>query len=179
MIKLKKIRPKDLKEIHKIAYTKTSPRWAQMNAPYFNEYEAQDYDSFLANHEKFFMREHGILGIYDKRKIIGVVSSYWESVVTRWLEIGIVIYDETQCNKGLGKQALSQWIDLCFELHPEIERVGFTTWSGNLAMIALGERLSMTQEACIRKVRYYNGVYYDSIKYGVLRDEWRAYREEH
>nr|MCX4136420.1 GNAT family N-acetyltransferase [Vibrio parahaemolyticus]MCX4136492.1 GNAT family N-acetyltransferase [Vibrio parahaemolyticus]MCZ6386917.1 GNAT family N-acetyltransferase [Vibrio parahaemolyticus]MCZ6386980.1 GNAT family N-acetyltransferase [Vibrio parahaemolyticus] len=28
------------------------------------------------------------------------------------------------------------------------------------------------QEARLRKVRYYNGEYYDSVKYGVLRSEW-------
>ena len=39
-------------------------------------------------------------------------------------------------------------------------------------MMKVAEKLGMTKEAVIRKVRYYNGTYYDSIKYGVLRDEW-------
>lgn len=25
----------------------------------------------------------------------------------------------------------------------------------------------------MKKVRYYNGKYYDSMKYGILRDEWK------
>jgi RimJ/RimL family protein N-acetyltransferase len=41
-------------------------------------------------------------------------------------------------------------------------------------MIRVGEKLGMTMEARIRKVRYYEGVYYDSIRMGILREEWEA-----
>lgn len=50
--------------------------------------------------------------------------------------------------------------------------MGLTTWSGNPGMMRLSEKLGMSQEARIRKVRYYKGTYYDSIKYGILRDEF-------
>ena len=39
-------------------------------------------------------------------------------------------------------------------------------------MIRLAEKLGLICEARIRKVRYFNGVYYDSIKYGILREEF-------
>ena len=39
-------------------------------------------------------------------------------------------------------------------------------------MIRLAEKLVLICEARIRKVRYFNGVYYDSIKYGILREEF-------
>ena len=32
----------------------------------------------------------------------------------------------------------------------------------------------MKMEARIRKVRFYNGEYYDSIRMGILREEWEA-----
>ncbi|MGF7127337.1 RimJ/RimL family protein N-acetyltransferase [Natronobacillus azotifigens] len=32
----------------------------------------------------------------------------------------------------------------------------------------------MTLEARLRKCRYYNGEYYDSIRMGLLREEWEA-----
>lgn len=41
-------------------------------------------------------------------------------------------------------------------------------------MIRVGEKLGMQLEARIRKVRYYDGVYYDSIRMGMLREEWEA-----
>lgn len=37
-------------------------------------------------------------------------------------------------------------------------------------MIRLGEKLGMKMEARIRKVRYYEGNYYDSIRMGILRE---------
>ncbi|GMK48630.1 hypothetical protein PghCCS26_57600 [Paenibacillus glycanilyticus] len=53
-------------------------------------------------------------------------------------------------------------------------RVGLTTWSGNNRMIRCAEKLGMTMEARIRKVRLYNGEYYDSIRMGILREEWEG-----
>lgn len=44
--------------------------------------------------------------------------------------------------------------------------------NGNIRMMKAAEKLGMLQEARIRKVRYYNDEYYDSVKYGILREEW-------
>lgn len=39
-------------------------------------------------------------------------------------------------------------------------------------MIAVGEKLGMQMEARLRKCRFYNDTYYDSIRMGLLREEW-------
>lgn len=39
--------------------------------------------------------------------------------------------------------------------------------SGNIRMMKAAEKLGMLQEARIRKVRYYNDEYYDSVKYAI------------
>jgi len=44
-------------------------------------------------------------------------------------------------------------------------------------MIRVGEKLGVQLEANIRKVRYYEGVYYNSIRMGMLREEWDAQKE--
>ncbi|GIA26089.1 acetyltransferase [Vibrio cholerae] len=49
-----------------------------------------------------------------------------------------------------------------------------TTWSGNDRMMSLATKLGLKQEALLRKVRYYQGIYYDSVKYGVIRSEWEV-----
>lgn len=46
-----------------------------------------------------------------------------------------------------------------------------TTWSGNGAMMAVAEKLGFLKEGQFRKVRYYQGQDYDSMKYGILREE--------
>lgn len=111
-------------------------------------------------------------GIYVDDVLIGDMSRYWENKETRWLEIGIVIYDENYWSGGYGTNALRQWITKTFNDYPEIEHIGLTTWSGNIRMMKAAEKLGMLQEARIRKVRYWQGEYHDSVKYGILRDEW-------
>jgi len=60
-----------------------------------------------------------------------------------------------------------------YKKFPEIQHIGLTTWSGNPRMIKLAEKLNLVCEARIPKVRYYKGIYYDSIKYGILRENFK------
>lgn len=39
-------------------------------------------------------------------------------------------------------------------------------------MIRVGEKLGMQMEGRMRNVRFYEGKYYDSIRMGMLREEW-------
>lgn len=101
----------------------------------------------------------------------GTVSYYWECRSTRWLECGIVIYDPQFWNGGYGTEAVKLWVGWLFE-NIDVERIGMTTWSGNGRMMKCAEKAGFTLEGRLRKVRYYDGVYYDSIRYGILREEW-------
>lgn len=40
-------------------------------------------------------------------------------------------------------------------------------------MMHLAEKIGLKKEAQIRRVRYFQGFYYDSVKYGILRSEWK------
>lgn len=171
-IELKKIFKEDLRRIYKIQYSSEYPEWAKYNAPYFNEYKLISYDQFLISNQVPFLISDNVRSIVVNDEIVGIVTRYWENKDTRWLEVGIVIYDETFWNKGIALKVLKVWIDKCFIDFPEIERVGLATWSGNLGMMRVSEKLGMTLEARIRKARYYNNYYYDSIKYGILREEF-------
>ncbi|UCE08285.1 MAG: GNAT family N-acetyltransferase, partial [bacterium] len=107
---------------------------------------------------------------YEK-KMIGTVNYYWENQKTRWLEVGIDIYVTGYWNRGPGTEALTLWISHLFKIF-EVERIGLTTWSGNIRMMKCAEKLGMKLEGRLRRCRYYQGHYYDSIRYGVLREEW-------
>ena len=60
---------------------------------------------------------------------------------------------------------------IIFQETDALEHIGMTTWNGNGAMMAVAEKLGFLKEGQIRKVRYYQGHYYDSMKYGILREE--------
>ncbi|SBS35045.1 Putative ribosomal N-acetyltransferase YdaF [Marinomonas spartinae] len=84
--------------------------------------------------------------------------------------------DPNDWGKGIAAIAVPLWVSYLFQTK-DIERVGMTTWSGNPRMMSLALKLGFQQEARLRKVRYYDGKYYDSVKYGVLRSEWQARRK--
>ncbi|MDK2865955.1 MAG: hypothetical protein PWP51_105 [Clostridiales bacterium] len=56
----------------------------------------------------------------------------------------------------------------------ELVGIGLTTWSGNQRMMALAEKLGLKKEAVYRKARIVKGEYFDSVSYGILRDEWET-----
>jgi RimJ/RimL family protein N-acetyltransferase len=150
--------------------------WTKFNGPYF-PYEPPTRESFEKEEfAKLTKGENSLLVTVDD-KPVGSVSYYWECKSTRWLEAGIAIYDSNYWNKGIGTQALELWITHLLKTQ-EIERVGATTWSGNPGMIACAIKAEMRLEAQLRKVRYYQGQYYDSVKFGVLREEWRLLHPE-
>lgn len=115
-------------------YSSENPKWSKYNAPYFNEFKFIDLETFLLkNHHEYYLSER-VLGIFFNNKPVGIVTYYWENFATRWLEIGIIIYDNCIWSKGIGLTALNKWIKICFDKFPEIQHIGLTTWSGNLGI---------------------------------------------
>lgn len=144
--------------------------WTRWNGPYI----PYEHPTFEAYESRMFQRLRAgqLARVIDvDGDPVGVVTFYWQDERTRWLEAGVVIYDPARWGQGIATRALTQWVTHLFETQV-IERVGMTTWSGHARMMACAERLGFTLEGRLRKVRYHEGVYYDSIKYGVLRQEW-------
>ena len=145
-------------------------KWTKFNGPYF-PYSTPSFSDFEGNLYTKLSEGREALLIEFEHLPVGSVSCYWENEKTRWLEAGIVIYDHNCWGNKIGRKALILWLTHLFNTH-EIARVGMTTWSGNPGMMACAKSLGLKLEATLRKVRYHQGFYYDSVKYGVLREEW-------
>lgn len=170
---LKKFEEKYIDTIFDIGYKDDLPEWSKWDGPYFEEYKSYNsIDEYRGSPDWKFLLKDRCRCILVDDKPIGMVSRVWIDKKTRWMEIGIVIYDESYWSNGYGYEALKMWISQTFKDFKEIEHIGLTTWSGNIRMMKLSEKLGMKREAQIRKVRFWQGVYYDSVKYGVLRCEW-------
>lgn len=171
---IRPIEARDLPILWELTYKEENPEWKQWNAPYF-PHETKTLETYLESAEKY-------IGCEDRRiievngRIVGTLSYYWEHEPSNWLEMGILFYRSPNWGKGLGTRALKLWIDHLFSTM-SVPRVGFVTWSGNYRMIRVGEKLGMTMEARIRNVRQYKEEYYDSIRMGLLREEWEAMKE--
>ncbi|WPK13337.1 GNAT family protein [Lysinibacillus louembei] len=166
---IRAVEEKDLTRLWELIYKDEQPEWKKWDAPYY-PHQSKTLEEFLPigqgwiGDDDFWVIE--VAGV-----VRGIVSYYWEHEPSQWLEVGIVFHEGGSWGKGLGTRALKLWIDHLFNTMPLV-RVGFTTWSGNKRMIRVGEKLNMQMEARIRKVRYYEGHYYDSIRMGILREEW-------
>lgn len=174
-VTLQALKPEDLEQIWQDGYLQADPEWSHWNAPYFQDYRPYpDFDDFLRSSIGFFLQSHQCLGIFVDTRPVGMVSRHWEDRRTRWLEIGICIYNPVYWSQGIGQAALKQWMARCFDDFSEIEHLGLTTWSGNKRMMKLAEKISLKEEGRIRQVRYWQNFYYDSLKYGILRSEWES-----
>ena len=172
-ITVKKISENDFKRLHSIIYQGENPEWKKWDGPYYDDYKFTDYENFLKDKVDFFKSDN-VKGIYIDGILMGTVSRYWEDRKTRWIEVGIVIYDSNYWYGGYGSEALKIWTTKTFDDFPELEHIGLTTWSGNISMMKSAEKIGYKLEGRIRKVRYHMNEYFDSMKYGVLREEWES-----
>ena len=172
-VTVKKIDKTDFEHLYSIIYQGESPKWKKWNGPYFDDYKFIDYETFLKTEIDFF-KSDDVNGIYIDEILVGTVSRYWQDRKTRWLEVGIVIYDSNYWYSGYGSKVLKIWTTKTFNDFSELEHVGLTTWSGNISMMKSAEKIGYKLEGRIRKVRYHMNEYFDSIKYGVLREEWES-----
>ncbi|MCM3405107.1 GNAT family N-acetyltransferase [Cytobacillus oceanisediminis] len=170
-VKIRPIQEEDLPILWDYIYGTDNPEWKKWDAPYF-PLEHKDFETykqeFLQKAEEYLPSSMVIVTV---EKVIGIVGYYWEHRDSNWLEAGIVIHDPEYWNGGYGTEALTLWVDFLFSSLP-LARVGITTWSGNKRMMKAAEKIGMQLEGRMRKCRIVNGKYYDSIRMGVLREEW-------
>jgi RimJ/RimL family protein N-acetyltransferase len=97
---------------------------------------------------------------------IGVEDADW-----RRPELGYWLAPELR-GEGYGKEALSLVVEYTFRTyaHPA---VGAAAYDFNEASRGLLDSLGFSEEGCIRKDRFIDGEYVDTIQYGLLRREWR------
>ncbi len=154
-------------------------KWQEFDGPYFKRDPEQikthitDISNNLKNNSFPELRKRMVIATKESDQLIGTVSYYWTSRESNWMSIGIGIYDESYWSQGIGKEALTLWIQYLFD-NSDIVRLDLRTWSGNIGMIKLAEKLGFVEEARFRLARLVNHVAYDGLAFGILREEWKA-----
>lgn len=170
---LKKAESKDIDELYFWKYEEELQVAKQWNGPYITEDRITKMEYRREWSEQLFQDVPASLVIIAGEKAIGYVGAYWVDKNTDWAETGIVIYDKDFWNGGYGSEAYSLWIDFLFRT-THLHRLGMSTWSGNIRMMKVAEKLGMKEEARVREARKVDGTYFDAIKMGMLRKEWQA-----
>ena len=154
-------------------------KWMKFNGPYYPQKTEQEIETSIqtiknqletGNFPK--IRRRLVIADSKTNTLIGTVNWYWQSEETNWISVGIAIYDNKYWGKGIGFETLYIWCQYLFTNFTKIVRLDLRTWSGNIGMMKLAEKLGFTLEARFRKARIVDGKYYDSIGYGILRAEW-------
>lgn len=78
--------------------------------------------------------------------------------------------------EGYGKEAVSLVIEYVFRVY-DTPAVGAGAYAFNDASRGLLESLGFREEGRIRKDRFVDGRYVDTVSYGLLREEWRERTE--
>ena len=152
--------------------------WKQLDAPYYPLPSDEKLAALVENKRCLieaaaWTHPRASLVISDRagEAFWGIVTWSWYSL--NWPEIGIVIYDPAHWGRGLGSDALRLWCEYLWVALPQIERLDLRTWSGNAGMQRLALKLGFREEARFRHARLVNGTFYDSLGFGLLREEWR------
>jgi len=154
-------------------------RWHRLDAPYFEpmsngEVVKRQHELNRRIKAEDWPDPRTSLVIADRHtlELIGRVSWYWTCKATDWRTTGISIYDSDRWREGLGTESLGLWVDYLFASLPDMVRLDLRTWSGNQAMVQLAKKLGFVEEARFRLARVVDGTRYDSLGYGILREEW-------
>ncbi len=175
---LESLNEKIMNDLYYWKYEEIEQNAKKWNGPYIKEPQI-DKSSFINELEKnryIYLNVESTLAIMTNGNFIGTVGSYWIDKNTNWLEIGIVIYNSDYWESNIGTEVFQLWIDYLFK-KDFVHRLGISTWSGNERMIKLAQKVGMQEEARIRQARSVNGQYFDAVKMGILKLEWRGVGE--
>ncbi|WP_347550185.1 GNAT family protein [Pseudalkalibacillus hwajinpoensis] len=171
-ITLRQATCQDISDLYYWKFEEETQEAKKWNGPYIHERKLtkEEYRNEWHNAEIMPGIPDTLVILADEH-VIGTVGSYWVDRNTNWLETGIVIYNKQYWNGGYGTKAYKEWIDFLFR-STNLHRLGMSTWSGNIRMMKVAEKIGMVEEARIRDARMVDGKYYDAIKMGILRKEW-------
>lgn len=171
---LSELQPNEVADFWQLAFSNPNAEWTKWNGPYFHDVLPTREEFMNGPAKDKYVQNPFRQVIRVDNRMVGMVFAYYDDGdLKRWLDVGISIYDQTNWHQGLGHQALAKWIDTLWQM-VDLPHIGLTTWSGNVRMIGVAEHLHLKREAMVRQVRYWQGQYWDSVKYGVLRDEWQS-----
>lgn len=86
-------------------------------------------------------------------------------------EIGYLIGVAYQ-RKGYATEAAEKLLAFGFETLGLKRIIADDIISENIASIRVAEHLGMRLEACLHEAQYFNGRWWDTLTYGIRRDEW-------
>lgn len=170
-ITLRYIKEDDIKNY--INWTTVETEWLKWDSPWVQD---ENNDNFLNWQKELIKKEPTAKKLeieMPNGEHIGWVSSYYINGDKEKIAMGIDIPPMSARRKGYGKAALTLFMESLFETK---EILYIQTWSGNLAMIALSEKLGFNEVKWLKDLREGNGEKYDILTYSITKDEFLSHK---
>lgn len=110
-------------------------------------------------------------------KLIGNCGVFDIDAVNRSAELGILIGDKSEWNKGYGSEVMSLLARHCFETL-NLNRAFLRVYTENIRAVRSYEKAGFVLEGRLREAVYKSGKYDDVLIMSVLRSEWTARTKE-
>ena len=113
----------------------------------------------------------------DGWRLIGNCGVFAVDWVNRLAELGIMIGEKPDWNKGYGTEVMRVLLRHCFETL-NLNRVFLRVYADNTRARRAYERAGFVEEGALRQARFKRGQYVDVVLMSVLRSEWTASPKE-
>ncbi len=110
-------------------------------------------------------------------KLIGNCGVFSIDSVNSSAELGIMIGDKTEWNKGYGSEIMSLLVRHCFETL-NLNRAYLKVYTENIRAVRSYEKAGFVLEGRLREAVYKHGKYDDVLIMSVLRSEWTSRNKE-
>jgi RimJ/RimL family protein N-acetyltransferase len=110
-------------------------------------------------------------------KMIGNCGVFGIDPVSRFGELGIMLGEKDEWNKGYGTEAMHLLVRHCFDTL-NLNRVYLHVYAENLRAKRSYEKAGFVEEGRLREAVYKHGKYDDVIIMSILRSEWIAGKKE-
>jgi len=169
---LREIQESDWREV--LAY-QSDPSYLQYKG--WKERTPEDVQAFLGNfidQQGEEPRTHFPLAITLKPnpRLIGICGIRKRTPETHQAELGYELANE-YWRRGYATEAGRAMLYFGFE-ELQLHRISAWCIADNAASARVLEKLGMRREGRLREDRYFKGRWWDSLVYGILRNEWRV-----
>jgi RimJ/RimL family protein N-acetyltransferase len=154
----------------------TGGEWREYDAPWELVEPAPPVPVLWSNFQRRWLRarEHPrqrLIIATEDDIAVGWVTRYGETRFEDCWNVGICIGEDAWLGRGLGTEALRLWIDYLFA-NSKIHRLGLLTYSFNIRMIRVAEKVGVRPEGTDREIINWKGEWIDRVRFGILRWEW-------
>ena len=150
-----------------IRWTTVEPEWSDWDAPW----EEDDGDKFVERQKAALKKAPQVFRKLEIDTVsgrhIGWVTSYYIDGDEEKTAIGINIPSVDDRGKGFGEVSLSLFMAYLFSTK---DMLYTQTWSGNIAMIRLAEKIGFVEVARIKNIREVKGKIYDALTFSISKE---------